>query len=430
MPPNSSFDGDLSELVDALLKHATGCQFVQYGEKIKESIDREKIEAHKDLLNDLGELQNNLQFSQRFMQEALVKVFELKNQSWDPKLQDEHKEEWAMTVSKRIRAMASHFQASVRKRSQWAMDLVANSKGGDDGGGASQGDDSCLLVGAATEDQPEGDDGEDQDSDSVQETRLPYVEKQGESSKKRVKVWGEWIVPEPGDAIAKATFKHDSSVRVCERVAPEELKEILAKSTKKTGVLHAAYCKDQSSYEVMKTEITAKKKDDEAEEPPKKLVFLVFHCTWEDEKKKRKQKLQVLAHNFIKPGFDIDAAKKAAQDVAMQCAEALAGGMGADNAKKLRDLRTEECVNSLSGTATPKKKTPAVQTTPRKPGNTEVHVSHSAPDVRAPGGASKAQPFPVSAQSSRPPVKEPEPASLPMWPEEAIDLEFDLDSTR
>eukprot|EP00959_Pyramimonas_sp_CCMP1952_P138398 2896649-Pyramimonas_sp.AAC.1 len=169
MPPNSSFDGDLSELVDALLKHATGCQFVQYGEKIKESIDREKIETHKDLLNDLGELQNNLQFSQRFMQEALVKVFELKNQSWDPKLQDEHKEEWAITVSKRIRTMASHFQASVRKRSQWAMDLVVNSKGGDDGGGASQGDDSCLLVGAATEDQPEGDDGEDQDSDSVQE---------------------------------------------------------------------------------------------------------------------------------------------------------------------------------------------------------------------------------------------------------------------
>lgn len=129
MPRKPRFDGRHDEIVEILLKFATGPDFIRYPEANKSKLQRNKMLALMPMWVALRAAHPPLTWSQKDGQRIFEKLAEQCSEIWDTPVSDSERPGYAERMCKRLRNMSLHIRHTQQKHpnTAWLRELWGES---------------------------------------------------------------------------------------------------------------------------------------------------------------------------------------------------------------------------------------------------------------------------------------------------------------
>ena len=211
MGKKASYAGSSQDLSQIIYPHMDTAGFVVYPEDRGDDMDKEQIVAHKALLNDLERAQSNLSFKDAVLRDAILRAYWKKQEQGGAKnwfLNAKEVQEWASSITARIRTMCRHFSQARLKGRGWhgswvgLVSAIRDVEGEDSQAkSAQEGEDSQAKCDADGEDSQAKCDADGEDSQAK-------CDVDGEDSQAKCDVEGEdsqaTLVADPVDALLAA----------------------------------------------------------------------------------------------------------------------------------------------------------------------------------------------------------------------------------
>ncbi len=117
------YDGEVEEVVAALLPFATDPGWLRYSEKEGPgSLHWKVLKRHSSVFRTLKDLQPNLSFKQAMMEEIMEKIADIRQTEW--MLNEKARKEQPKVLARRLRLACRHLSQAHRKNAPWAKAIL------------------------------------------------------------------------------------------------------------------------------------------------------------------------------------------------------------------------------------------------------------------------------------------------------------------